>query len=112
MFLLLLANCNCQTLLIYADDVLIFCKAKNESFTTIDEVFRLFKGNTDLIVNEAKSEIFYSRSIKDKVELLNHLRFKKGSFPTKYLGLPLSPRILYQKDCLPLIKRVNSMIEG
>lgn len=45
---------------------------------------------------------------KEKNRLLDIFKYKEGKFPTRYLGLPLAPRILYHKDCEPaLIERVR-----
>lgn len=48
-------------IIVYANDVFVFCKAKIDSFTTIKEVFSIFEGNTGLRVSEEKSEVFFFR---------------------------------------------------
>lgn len=59
--------------LVYADDLIIFCKAKIETFKSIDKVFKIFEGRTGLRVSEKKSEVFFSNSTKGKDQLLSHL---------------------------------------
>lgn len=86
--------------LAYANDLLIFCKAKKNCFEGVKKLLEEFTLASGLEVSERKSETFFSGATKNKQELLNIVPFTQGKFPVRYLGLPLSPRILYKKDCL------------
>lgn len=96
--------------LAYADDLMVFCKATESSFTTLRDIFYIFRGNTGLRVSTGKSEVFFSSPTNDKQRLLDILGFNQGTFPVRYLGLPLSPTVLKPRDCSRLIEVVETMI--
>ena len=49
---------------------------------------------------------------KEKEALLVLIQISIGSFPSKYLDLPLSHNYLKAKDCVPLIDKFGNYIEG
>ncbi|XP_057800164.1 uncharacterized protein LOC131015756 [Salvia miltiorrhiza] len=79
------------THLLYADDILVFCKASTGNATTIQNILSFYGSLSGQSYNAAKSYVYFS----DKVP--NHLRravgrimdFKKGALPFTYLGVPL-----------------------
>ena len=97
------------THLMYADDLLVFCKAKRNCLTAVKELFKQFSANTGLCINNHKSTVHFSEATQNKEELLGILGYNQGKFPIKYLGLPLSPRILTERDCSPMIASMAAM---
>lgn len=45
-------------------------------------------------------------------QLIDTLGCKKGTFPFTYLGLPLSDKKLHKIAYLPLIQKVNTILQG
>jgi len=98
--------------LISADDMLIFCKAHEKSFTIINTFLDNLAMNTGLTINRGKSKLFLSKGCKEKEQLADLLQIPIGSLPVRYLGLPLSHNYLKAEDCIPLIDKFRSNIEG
>jgi len=65
----------------------------------------VFGESSGLVINAAKSSIFFVGVSKDiKQAILNLSQFTEGSFPFKYLGVPLSPHRLLASQFSPLIQ--------
>lgn len=72
-------------------------------------MFAQFTANTGLKVSTHKSTIYFSGGTTNKRELLRILEYREGELSVKYLGLPLIPRILRDKECEPLIDSISTM---
>ncbi|KAL0453650.1 UNVERIFIED_CONTAM: hypothetical protein Slati_1343100 [Sesamum latifolium] len=78
------------TILCFADDLLMFCKADFESIRVYKEALDEFVGLPGLHVNAHKSHIIVSRAASaNQQHLASQLGFQVGSLPLKYLGVPL-----------------------
>lgn len=64
------------------------------------------------MVSSQKSTIHFSGATRNKHELIQVLQYREGEFSIKYLGLPLAPRILSEKECKPLLDSISAMIAG
>ena len=81
-----------MTHLLFAVDLLVFTDGSRFSTDGVKEVMSVFKSWSGLDVNESKTEIFYGGYSELHASVLCDLAgFKRGAFPTRYLGLPLSP---------------------
>ncbi|CAA7053093.1 unnamed protein product [Microthlaspi erraticum] len=101
------------THLLFADDLLIFSDGSRHSLTGIKEVMESFRGLCGLEMNPAKSEIFFGGYFDIEVAVLSGLvGFKVGSFPTRYLGLPLNPRRITLATLQPFIEKVTSKLQS
>ncbi|KAJ0705772.1 putative RNA-directed DNA polymerase [Helianthus annuus] len=99
------------THLCFADDLVIFCGADRGSIDVIKQALNEFSVVSGLIPNMGKSEIICGNVKEDlKAEILGALPFRVGEFPMKYLGVPLSSKKLFQKDCRLLIDKVKNRI--
>ncbi|KAL9688993.1 hypothetical protein QQ045_033422 [Rhodiola kirilowii] len=89
--------------LLFADDILIFtngCKKSLEAMTKIIKDFCHLSGQQ---LNNDKSFIFCSEDMSNtrQKQILEVTKFHKGTFPVKYLGVPLyvgRTKIEYFKD--------------
>lgn len=97
------------THLMYADDLLVFCKVKESCFIVVKKLFQQFTANTGLVINSQKSTMHFSKATRNKPELLQVLGYNQGTFPVKYLGLPLATKILSDKDCDPMLASMSAM---
>ncbi|XP_016506388.2 uncharacterized protein LOC107824163 [Nicotiana tabacum] len=79
----------------FADDLLMFCIADIESIKLLQRDFQSFSTASRLQANTDKSSIYLAgvESYK-KQDILNLLRFEEGTLPFRYLGVPLSSKIL------------------
>ena len=75
------------------------------------EAFQHFSGVTGLTANPQKSQAFFTGLNMDtQLKILQLTGFTKGTFPVKYLGVPLSPRKWSIADCHGLVEKITKRI--
>ncbi|XP_073263899.1 uncharacterized protein [Populus alba] len=73
----------------------------------------IFGESSGLVINASKSSIFFAGVSENmKQAILSLSQFTEGSFPFKYLGVPLSPHRLLASQYSPLIHRLESAIQN
>ena len=78
--------------LLFADDTIIFCKARKDHLTHLGWILAWFEAASRLRINIAKSELIPIGEI-DNIEVMAvELGCRVRSLPIKYLGLPLGAR--------------------
>ncbi|CAE6005964.1 unnamed protein product [Arabidopsis arenosa] len=86
---------------------------KKHSLSGIAEVMRHFKSLSGLDVNPAKSEIFFGGYSDIQVAVLSDLQgIKVGSFPTRYLGLPLNPARISFATLQPFLEKITNKLHA
>ncbi|WZZ89725.1 hypothetical protein YC2023_118304 [Brassica napus] len=101
------------THLLFADDLLVFSDGSRMSTAGIKETMNLFKNWSGLDINETKSEIFYGGYSDIQKSVLSDLSgFQRGEFPTRYLGLPLSPKRISAATLQPFVDRITSKLHS
>ncbi|RVX09210.1 LINE-1 reverse transcriptase-like [Vitis vinifera] len=75
--------------LLFADDTILFCKASKDQLTHLGWILAWFEAASGLRINLAKSELILVGEIDNIEEMAVELGCRIGSFPVKYLGLPL-----------------------
>ncbi|KAL0295089.1 UNVERIFIED_CONTAM: hypothetical protein Scaly_3110100 [Sesamum calycinum] len=99
--------------LCFADDLLLFCKADIYSVTVLHGILQEFKETAGLHANAQKSQILFSKAavqVQNQIQLI--LGFPQGTFPVRYLGVPLITSKLSLADCTPLILKIDARIAG
>lgn len=91
--------------LLFADDVMIFAKAKPNTIRNIDAVLSKFSKASGLEISSEKSKIFFSKSVSDLIKRQSN--FKEGTLPLKYLGVPLHHKKLQIAHFQPMIDKVT-----
>ncbi|XP_022874167.1 uncharacterized protein LOC111392993 [Olea europaea var. sylvestris] len=95
------------THLCFADDLIVFCRAKVGSVSLIGECLNRFKALSGLLPNPDKSNLFASGvSTYLKDQLLDVLGYKEGVLPVRYHGVPLISSKLRASDCKMLVDRI------
>ncbi|KAJ9536684.1 hypothetical protein OSB04_un000157 [Centaurea solstitialis] len=99
------------THLCFADDLFVFTSANVESVDVLKTALDMFRVRSGLEPNLAKSEVFFSNvPLEDRQVIHNLLPLATGTFPIRYLGVPLSSTCLRVGDFAPLVTRVKGRI--
>ena len=98
--------------ILFADDMLVFCRANKSSVLELNRLLQKLYLNTGLLVNREKSKIYFSKSCKHKTDLAAILGMQIISLPTKYLGLPLSISYIKTRHFTPLIDKCRTKVAG
>ncbi|VFQ58399.1 unnamed protein product [Cuscuta campestris] len=91
--------------LIFADDLIIACKADMRTVKGIMDSLEIFKKHTGLQINIEKSRIVFggcNEQLMDDIMKLTSM--EKGEMPLTYLGIPIS------SDCDKLTEKIAAKI--
>ena len=97
---------NGVVILQYADDTIICLKDDIEVARNMKLLLYLYEMMSRLKINFSKSEVILINGDEDKnLQYAEIFNCQIGSFPIKYLGVPVSPGRLHVKDWLPLVEK-------
>ena len=83
----------------YADDTIILVELNDHSITNLKFILLCFEALSGLKINFSKSEAIVTGVPAVEAQRVAHLlNCSLGSFPLKYLGLPISPLKMLAKD--------------
>ncbi|XP_038708543.1 uncharacterized protein LOC120003593 [Tripterygium wilfordii] len=100
-------------LLAFADDILLFSRGDRPSVHMLHQQLMSFGRISGLEINASKSSIYFGGvGTSSKQIILQATGFKKGSFPFKYLCVPLSPHRLLASQFYPLLHKLDSAIQS
>ncbi|XP_055814210.1 uncharacterized protein LOC129883607 [Solanum dulcamara] len=99
------------THLVFADDLMIFCKVDLQSVTRVMKALKYFSSASILVAKMERSSIFLA-GVDEATNnaLLEKTSFVQGSFSIRYLGLPLSLKKRNKLDCNILIDKITNKI--
>lgn len=101
------------THLLFADDLLVFSDGSRHSITGIMDVMQQFKEISGLDINPAKTEIFFGGYDELHCSVVSSLSgFKLGTFPTRYLGLPLNPKRITATTLQPFVEKITNKLHS
>ncbi|XP_074296333.1 uncharacterized protein LOC141626381 [Silene latifolia] len=101
------------THLLFADDLLMFCRGDVKSIMLILRALSTFSAASGLKVNADKSEVVFNGVPEWLRADITHISgFKEGSLPFRYLGVPVQPGRLTRHDCHILIEKIVQKIRG
>ncbi|XP_074291951.1 uncharacterized protein LOC141618770 [Silene latifolia] len=99
--------------LCFADDLLMFCKGDTTSVKVLMRGFLSFSEASGLCFNRSKSDIYMNGvNQMDKDQILQLSGFQEGSFPFRYLGIPISYKRLSSADSNVLVDKIVKKIRG
>jgi hypothetical protein len=88
------------SILQYADDTILFLNDDLEKAKGLRIVLSAFEKLLGLKINFHKSELFCFGETRERTgEYVELFGCKEGEFPFKYLGIPMSPSRIHNKDC-------------
>ncbi|CAL0299683.1 unnamed protein product [Lupinus luteus] len=98
---------------LYADDVLVFCKGLKKEIDGLNQILRDYANNSGQVINHSKCKFYIMNASSRKVALLtSYLGFSSGSLPFNYLGAPLfkgKPRIVHLQ---PITDRIEQKLSN
>ncbi|XP_057803315.1 uncharacterized protein LOC131018618 [Salvia miltiorrhiza] len=79
------------THLLYADDILVFCKASVQNAKTLKKILDFYSSISGQQVSLAKSHVFYANKVDLRLQrkINRQLGFAIGTMPFTYLGVPI-----------------------
>ncbi|XP_062118678.1 uncharacterized protein LOC133832334 [Humulus lupulus] len=90
------------------DDLLLFCKGSLSTVKVLKNVIGEFSSVTGLQINESKSQVYFGGvSAAEKLQISAELNLSEGSFPLKYLGVPMRPTKWKHEDCDIIIQKIK-----
>lgn len=93
----------------FADDVLLFFDGTESSLQGLLSVLDEFQSVSGLGVNRSKTAVFFDGgNARYNREVASRFGLKQGSFPVRYLGVPLTTKKLTKQDYQPLIDKLHS----
>ncbi|XP_074265642.1 uncharacterized protein LOC141588085 [Silene latifolia] len=99
--------------LCFADDLLVFCRGDSSSLMIFMRALKTFEDPSGLQVNKEKSEIYMNGvTLMDQDKCLRLSGFQLGSFPFRYLGIPISYKRLTVADCNRLTEKMVQNIRA
>lgn len=106
------ANLNLSHL-IFADDLLIFCRGDIHSVSAIKCSLDLFAPGSGLHANSTKTGLYLGGIHPDVAQdIINYTGFVRETFPFRYLGIPLNASRLTLDICAPLLDLISSKIHS
>lgn len=95
----------------FVDDLLMFARADSASFQHVFDAFSKFSQASGLEANLDKGHLYIGgveMNHRDILQSVVHIPL--GSFPFKYLGVPLTTRKLFYNECKPLIEKTMTSV--
>ncbi|XP_062075598.1 uncharacterized protein LOC133779683 [Humulus lupulus] len=93
--------------LCFADDLILFCKGTHSAVFTLKVALGDFSSATGLTINSAKSQIFFGGvSSIVRTFISQEMNLMVGSFPLKYLGVPMRPTKWRHEDCDIILQKI------
>ena len=107
-------NCPNITYLFFADDSILFCKAKTEECQELKQIFQRYEDASGHKINTDKSSVFFSPNIHQdlKESIFSILGPMQDSKHSKYLGLPSFIRRSKKQVFSILKERVGQKLAG
>ncbi|XP_062075641.1 uncharacterized protein LOC133779740 [Humulus lupulus] len=94
--------------LCFADDLFLFCKGSLSAVRVLKVALEEFSSATGVHVNTSKSHIFFRGvNAADKQTIAHEIQLAEGTFPLKYLGVPMRPTKWKHEDCDIIIQNIK-----
>ncbi|XP_030478121.1 uncharacterized protein LOC115695170 [Cannabis sativa] len=95
--------------LCFADDLLVFCKGDKDSVHVIKEALEELSKTSSLAINYEKSQIFMG-GVTHPESLSQKINLSIGSFPFRYLGIPLRLTKWKLEDFCIILKKMKQKL--
>ncbi|XP_026433075.1 uncharacterized protein LOC113330483 [Papaver somniferum] len=101
------------THLLFADDILIFCRGNLHSLQNLKNMLVLYEHASGQCVNYAKSKFYFGGDIISRaIVISNYLGMERAMFPDKYLGIQLKPGIVRHIHVRQVVEKIMNKLAG
>jgi hypothetical protein len=101
------------SILQYVDDTILLLDDDLEKAKNLKLVLSAFEKLSGLKINFYKSELFIFGETKERAsKYVDLFDCKEGGLPFTYLGIPMSPRKLFNKDCRGVEERFQKKLSS
>ncbi|XP_026428848.1 uncharacterized protein LOC113324774 [Papaver somniferum] len=101
------------THLLFADDILIFCKGNLHSLQNLKNMLVLYECASGQCVNYAKSKFYFGGDrISRAIAISNYFGMERAMFPDKYLGIQLKPGIVRHIHVRQVVEKIMDKLAG
>lgn len=98
---------------LYADDIMVFCKAKASSIQALKDLFQRYAPISGQMVNPAKSSLYAGSISNARIHQISaQIGFNIGSLPFNYLGVPIfrgKPKAI---NLYPIADKIKSKLSA
>ena len=95
----------------FADGLIVSCKATHASLQLLMTAFQAFTNSTGLKANLDKSNIIFGGDCSHSQQAcLDITGFTEGKLPFRYLGLPITASRLSKGECTTLVEKITARI--
>lgn len=99
------------THLMFADDLIIFCKANEASLSLLQEALHTFHATTGLCANDTKSQLILGGVSEPLLsKCLDIMGMPLGQLPIRYLGVPITSGRLTKLQCSVLVDKITARL--
>ncbi|XP_062099266.1 uncharacterized protein LOC133805147 [Humulus lupulus] len=92
--------------LCFANDLILFCKGSLSAVKVLKGALGDFSSATGIQINASKSHIYFGGvSAVDRQMIAAEIQLSEGSFPLKYLGVPMRPTKWKHEECDIIIQK-------
>ena len=100
--------------LLFADDIILFCKVDSDAYEAILEVLKKFCTKSRQKISSKKSRIYFSPNVNEslKEEVCDKLGIRETHEIRKYLGFPLRHRGSARNPYKFIVEKVMSKLAG
>lgn len=96
---------------LYADDIMVFCKAKAASIQALKDLFQRYAAVSGQMVNPAKSTMYAGSISNSRIsQIADQTGFNIGSLPFNYLGVPIFKGKPKARFLLPIADKIKSKL--
>uniref|UniRef100_A0A803PQU7 Reverse transcriptase domain-containing protein n=1 Tax=Cannabis sativa TaxID=3483 RepID=A0A803PQU7_CANSA len=97
--------------LCFADDLILFSKGSKSSVLVLKQVLEDFSLISGLHINSSKSQIYLGGvKSEEKQAIIDGFHLTEGTFPLKYLGVPLRPSKWKAGDCGIIVDKIKQRL--
>ncbi|XP_062089564.1 uncharacterized protein LOC133796097 [Humulus lupulus] len=97
----------------FADDVILFMHGDFMSIYLMLQGVELFSKSSGLQINNSKTEIICRGMVDEEIQrVLQVSKFREGSLPIKYLGIPINSKGISAIDCASIVDKMVARIKN